>query len=624
MFARLTDAKGFREMNGMGTSNKVSMKEQNNIIPPALQVYGSETVIKADVNLSRLPFFALTRKGLKNFKTQLIITETRSNEGIEFIWKITANPEYGYPSPFAKKVHRAVEYMLTQNGFPVPDNLDFSFYEISDVLGIKPSGRTCGDIKRALLSIMFAAIESKGAFCYLDNGKKRWVEDYFNLYDRVILVGETLSDGTIADRNRIYFNEWYLKSLNSSYIKPLDFPYWNSFRSDIARRLYEYLSFISFATKCKPFSIEYYRLCQFLPITPQNYFSQACQKMQRAHQELMKTGFLKKVAWRESKTDPKKWIITYYFGLRAKSELQRGFKDDTYRPALLAVETAEISEIEELIEPEEEEQTPLRGFRSKQKPTRKRKQTQEEETPSPIAQELINRGITKSVAIDFAEHFPYEYIKEKIEMHDVNKATGILAQNAAGWLREAITRDFKLSEEQKQKLSRVEKIKVEEEIKAKLEEQAKEIQEQRLKEALANFPSDEQWVRERVVEHVNVREMTIKAVGGEQFTEEEIEQMYLNFQAQVPKTLEEKRGWLISNYSKYSLSAIISELKKEQQQSQQEETKETCLRAYTHRQAADERFPLNSIEQVLGEVARQMAEFEAKQNRSEKEDYEEL
>lgn len=134
----------------MGTSNKVSMKEQNNIIPPA--------VIKADVNLSRLPFFALTRKGLKNFKTQLIITETRSNEGIEFIWKITANPEYGYPSPFAKKVHRAVEYMLTQNGFPVPDNLDFSFYEIADVLGIKPSGRTCGDIKRALLSIMFAAM----------------------------------------------------------------------------------------------------------------------------------------------------------------------------------------------------------------------------------------------------------------------------------------------------------------------------------------------------------------------------------------------------------------------------------------------------------------------------------
>ena len=75
--------------------------------------------------------------------------------------------------------------------------------------------------------------------------------------------------------------------------------------------------------------------------------------LEKAHQELLKTGFLKKVRWRKSKTDPKKWIIIYYFGARAKSELQRGFKDDTY-PATLAVETADIEEIEEIIESEYE------------------------------------------------------------------------------------------------------------------------------------------------------------------------------------------------------------------------------------------------------------------------------
>jgi len=585
-------------MNSEGTSNKVSVKEQSNLMPPA--------VIKAEVNLSRLPFFALTRKGLKNFKTQLIITETRSDEGIEFIWKITANPEYGYPSPFAKKVHRAVEYMLTQKGFPVPDNLDFSFYEIADVLEIKPSGRTCGDIKRALLSIVFAAIESKGAFCYLENGKKRWMEDYFNLYDRVIFVGETLSDGTIADRNRIYFNEWYLKSLNSGYIKPLDFPYWNSLRSDIARRLYEYLSFISFATKCNPFSIGYYRLCQFLPITPQKYFSQARQKMQRAHEELIQTGFLKKVAWRKAKADSKKWIIEYHFGTRAKSELQRGFKDDTYRPVILAVEIAEIEEIEELIEPEE-----------KEKGVKLKKQTQEEEVISPIAQELINRGITKSVAIDFAEYFPEEHIRDKIEMHNINKATGILTQNAAGWLREAITRDYKLSEEQKQKLERVEKIKAEEEVKSKLEEQAKEIQEQRLREALANFPSEEGWVSAKVGEHIKVREEFRKFDPTRpSFTEEEIEQYRQEYKEKFPQTDDERRNWLISNDDRCNLQKIISELSQQQEEKVEESTHFRPLEEKL-KETADERFPLNSIEDVLGEVARQRAEFEAEQKESE-------
>ena len=288
------------------------------------------SVIKTDVNLSRLPFFALYRERLKKqLEREWVFVKIDENEHVELVWRVMATQRYGYPSPFAKKVHRAIEYMLTQNGFPVPEYLDFSLYEIATILGLKRtgsvySGKIYADIKNALFSITSTSIESKGVFCYLDNGKKRYVHDMFHLYERVVFVGETLPDGTIAEKNRVYFGEWYLKSLNSLYIKPLYFPYWNSFRSDIARRLYEYLSFISFATKCKPFRIEYLRLCEFLPITPQNYFSQARQKMKTAHEELIKTGFLKKVVWRKGKTDPKKWILIYHFGLRAKEEHKRG------------------------------------------------------------------------------------------------------------------------------------------------------------------------------------------------------------------------------------------------------------------------------------------------------------
>jgi hypothetical protein len=147
------------------------------------------------------------------------------------------------------------------------------------------------------------------------------------------------------------------------------------------------------------------------------------------------------------------------------------------------------------------------------KPKRKRKQAEEEELSS-IAQELIERGITKSVAIDFAYSFPEEYIQEKIEMHDIRKATGEIWTNAAGWLREAITRDYKLSEEQQKKQEQLQKQQVQKEALSKIEAQAKEIQEQRLKEALADFPSSEEWVEECVMQSINVREMTIKSIGG--------------------------------------------------------------------------------------------------------------
>jgi hypothetical protein len=93
------------------------------------------------------------------------------------------------------------------------------------------------------------------------------------------------------------------------------------------------------------------------------------------------------------------------------------------------------------------------------------------------------------------------------------------------------------------------------------------------------------------MEHIKVREMTIESVGGEQFTKAEIEEMYAKYQSQVPKTDDEKRAWLASNYSEYSLNAIIETLK-EKQKEKQSSGPET----------------LDSIEDVLSEIAKREAE----------------
>jgi len=88
-------------------------------------------VAKIDVNLSRLPLFSLSRGELKEqLVREWIFTETRENKQVELVWRVMATPRYGYPGVFAKRIHRAVEYLLTRNGFPFPPYLDFSFYEI--------------------------------------------------------------------------------------------------------------------------------------------------------------------------------------------------------------------------------------------------------------------------------------------------------------------------------------------------------------------------------------------------------------------------------------------------------------------------------------------------------------
>ena len=124
------------------------------------------------------------------------------------------------------------------------------------------------------------------------------------------------------------------------------------------------------------------------------------------------------------------------------------------------------------------------------------------------------------------------------------------------------------------------------------------------------------------MEHVKVREMTIKAIGGEKFTPEEITEMYLKFKAQVPKTDEEKRGWLISHYKEYALSSIIEELRKEQQQNFKPVNPPKSKGGFplgkggTSSETDNEQAVFNSIEEVLVEVARQQAEFEANQKRN--------
>ena len=526
-------------------------------INPADDNYLIPTVIKTDVNLSRLPFFALVHSKLKHFKIDMTFVETHGNERLELGWKVTANPEYGFPGLLAKRVHKAIEYLLIRNGTSIPEYLDFSLYEIIKILGLEPSGRTRAQIKQAILSIASTTIESKGTYCYLDDGDKQWVEDYFHLYERVVLAGRRFPDGTVAEQNRVYLGEWYRKSLDSGYVKPLDFSYWNTLNGEIARRLYEYLSFISYATKCKSFKIEYHKLCEFLPITPQRYFSKAKQILSRAHRELIDTGFLNKVVWQKSKTDAEKWIIIYSFGSRARSELARGFRDDTYRPALLAVEAATVEEIEEQTESEEKEG---KGTKT----THKRRQAKKQ--LSSIAQQLYDRGLSRSIVLDFAGFFPEDYIQEKIRLHDEMKGAGELTQNAAGWLRGAIEDDYQLAPEQRRRLQAKTEREEREATAQALRERAKAIQTQRIEAALKRFPTIEEWADRQIEKLKYVRGLMIEQFPEQKpVTAQEIEQVRQTAIKAYPQTEQERLAEIRRNPADYNadFNEILEALKKE-------------------------------------------------------------
>jgi len=296
-----------------------SIKDNNEII--------LSKIIKPELNLLELPFFALNRKNLsKKLKTEYRAIRKRGDHREEISWSVLANSEYGYPGPFDREVHKAIEQIISEilrEKRKIENPIPFSIYNLCNRMGITSAG---GDnyqrIKKALERIQMTGIKSEGAFYH--KGKKKWISAVFGLYDGVIFKGEQIEGDIIAETNLLYLGDIYLQSLNSHHIKSLDYTYWQSLKSKIASRLYEILGVKFYGARNKKeefIRYKYSTLCQLLPVIPYRYIFSAKRQLNSGNDELKNSGFISKYAWSENRN--KDWLIYYWPGERAKEEIRR-------------------------------------------------------------------------------------------------------------------------------------------------------------------------------------------------------------------------------------------------------------------------------------------------------------
>jgi len=397
---------------------------QRTNLPVDLRGDPPPSIIRPEINFLNFPFFALSRRGLKDkTKTECRFIEERNGQKVELLWRVISTAEYGYPAPFDRRVSRAVDALiqetLERTGYPLKNPLPFSIYRLAELMGLNPrGGKVYRDIKVALLRIKFTGVESKGSFFLKE--KKRWIHDAFSLYDRVLFRGQDMEDGTMAESNYVWLNSFYLRNINQQYVRPLDYNYLAGLKKDIASRLYELLSgrFFGLPRSKKHYQVNYISLCEFLPITPQRYISKAIEKMKPAHDELIATGFLSRVVFRKGKKD---FVVVYYLGKRAERERRGG----------LAKQIAELATERDASHP------PL-------------------DTPdtiiqlSELAKELHDRDISQSVSMRLAKNYSEYHIREKIKIFDffMKADDGTITDNPAGWLITAIKNDIKPTKKQ--------------------------------------------------------------------------------------------------------------------------------------------------------------------------------
>ena len=314
------------------STNEISIKKNNEI--------SLSKIINSETNLLVLPFFALERKD-KRLKTEYKEINKRRDQTTEATWSVSANPEYGYPGPFDREVHKAIEQIVTEiirrNGI-IKNPIQFSIYDLCNRMEITSSGgKNYRRVKKTLEKIQMTGIKSVGTFYSKED--KQWIEDIFSLYDRVVFTGKKLPNNEIADNNYLFLGSWYLQNLNSFHIKPIDYTYWRSLKSKIGSRLYEILGvkFYGIRNKKEDFiRYKYSNLCQLLPLTPYRFISDAKRQINSGNDELKDTGFISKYEWSEN--GKKGWLICYWPGERAKEEIRRAkmraieFQTEEYLP----------------------------------------------------------------------------------------------------------------------------------------------------------------------------------------------------------------------------------------------------------------------------------------------------
>ena len=299
------------------STNEISIKKNNEITLPE--------IINSETNLLVLPFFALERKD-KRLKTEYKEIDKRGDQRKEATWSVSANPEYGYPGPFDREVHKAIEQIVTEiikRDGVIKNPIQFSIYDLCNRMEITSSGgKNYRRVKKTLEKVQMTGIKSVGTFYSKED--KQWIEDIFSLYDRVVFTGKKLPNNEIADNNYLFLGSWYLQNLNSFHIKPIDYTYWRSLKSKIGSRLYEILGvkFYGVRNKKEDFiRYKYSTLCQLLPVTPYKFISDAKRQLNSGNNELKDTGFISKYDWSENGN--KDWLIYYWPGERAKEEMKR-------------------------------------------------------------------------------------------------------------------------------------------------------------------------------------------------------------------------------------------------------------------------------------------------------------
>ncbi|HEY6333527.1 MAG TPA: hypothetical protein VI756_29665, partial [Blastocatellia bacterium] len=149
----------------------------------------------------------------------------------------------------------------------------FTGADIIKLLRLRKGGFHYDEINDWCKRMVATTIMSESSIFLAD--RKQYATDTFHVFDRVVLVGEELKDGTRSELYRVHLSQWQLTNLNQGYLLPLDFNAYLELKRDIAKALFGHLSVWFYASRGQSIEKKYPDLCQLLNIRAYPHLSKA-------------------------------------------------------------------------------------------------------------------------------------------------------------------------------------------------------------------------------------------------------------------------------------------------------------------------------------------------------------
>src|SRR5260370_29931993 len=256
---------------GIETTEKPSLEGGSDAALQApVETLPSTEFVKVEKNLASLGFFTPSSKRLRNAQEKsFTITTVADGKRMELKGTIIPSAKYGLPITADQDKWIALCKILTdimRKEGRVTNPIAFTSAEILRLLHKhRHSGKNYREVEEWLDVLFSTTIFSEGVV-YLANEKRR-VKDRFRVFERAVSFGKELPDGTVADKNYVWFSDWQLQNINSNHLLPLDLEAYRQLKNHITKALVPLLQVWLYATRDDGiFEKRYDELCQMLNI----------------------------------------------------------------------------------------------------------------------------------------------------------------------------------------------------------------------------------------------------------------------------------------------------------------------------------------------------------------------